>query len=72
MKANARRYVNVYLERGKIQRGKCETCGAEDTQPHHEDYTKPLQVRWFCREHHLAHEGKQMHKPTIEDQTCRN
>lgn len=64
---NARRYVNVYISRGKVKRGFCEVlgCGSSNTQPHHEDYSKPLDVRWFCREHHLAHEGKKMRKSDI-------
>jgi hypothetical protein len=53
-RANARSYVNVYIRRGKIQRQPCEVCGGK-AQPHHEDYSKPLQVRWLCRRHHVRH-----------------
>jgi hypothetical protein len=32
----------------------CEVCGATKVEKHHPDYSKPLEVRWLCREHHLA------------------
>lgn len=65
-KAIARRLANYHASKGHIQRLLCEVCLSPQTQPHHEDYSKPLEVRWFCREHHLEHEGKQLHKSTIE------
>jgi len=30
----------------------CEVCGAEKVDAHHDDYAKPLEVRWLCRTHH--------------------
>lgn len=42
------------LRRGLIQRGPCEECGAEVTDGHHDDYDKPMEVRWLCRRHHRA------------------
>jgi hypothetical protein len=44
----------VYLKRGKLTRQPCEVCGAV-AQMHHDDYSKPLEVRWLCRGHHLEH-----------------
>ena len=39
---------------GKIERGRCEQCGTSvDVQGHHDDYSKPLEVRWLCRAHHM-------------------
>lgn len=66
LKSNARRLANHHADKGHIQRLLCEVCLSPDTQPHHDDYSKPLEVRWFCREHHLAHEGKQMRKASID------
>lgn len=53
-RANARSYANVYLRRSKIERRPCEVCGSPSTEMHHDDYSRPLDVRWFCRVHHLA------------------
>lgn len=52
-KANCRSYFNVYLRRGKIKKQPCEVCGSDNSQAHHEDYSKPLEVKWLCRIHHL-------------------
>lgn len=59
-RANARSYANVYLNRGLLERGPCEDCGIEHdaelhpVEMHHEDYDKPLEVTWLCRECHLG------------------
>ncbi len=54
----ARSYVSVYIKRGKLKRGSCEVCNSNYVEAHHDDYSKPLDVRWFCREHHLILEAK--------------
>jgi len=53
MKANARCYANEYQRRGKIKKENCKKCGSPDSQKHHSDYSKPLQVEWYCRKCHL-------------------
>ena len=39
---------------GRLLRGACEVCGAEKVHAHHDDYSKPLEVRWLCPKHHAA------------------
>ena len=63
---NAHAYVRTYVKRGSIKREPCEVCGSRQSEGHHTDYSKPLQVTWLCREHHLALEGKKMHKFHME------
>lgn len=48
LKANARSHAVTALRRGQLQRAPCEKCGAALAQMHHDDYSKPLQVRWLC------------------------
>lgn len=31
----------------------CEVCGSLKTVAHHDDYNKPLIVRWLCQPHHV-------------------
>lgn len=51
----ARRAVRAAVESGRLVRQPCEKCGAEIAQAHHDDYSKPLDVRWLCRLHHDEH-----------------
>jgi hypothetical protein len=51
-KINARLAVRNALRRGEIVRGACEECGELKSEAHHDDYSKPLSVRWLCRRHH--------------------
>jgi hypothetical protein len=50
----ARRYINTQIQRGKLKRQPCEVCGCLETQAHHNDYDKPMDIRWLCKEHHDA------------------
>ena len=46
---------------GKLKKLPCEVCSTENTEAHHDDYTKPLEVSWLCDTHHrLLHNGKDM------------
>ncbi len=48
----AHRIVTKALKAGKIRREKCQVCGDPKALAHHEDYSKPLDVRWLCQTHH--------------------
>jgi len=41
---------------GKLRKGPCEVGGDCEgkVQAHHDDYSKPLEVRWLCKRHHEA------------------
>jgi len=52
-KAKAKSAVSYAIKKGKLIRQPCEKCGAEKTDAHHDDYAKPLEVRWLCRSHHI-------------------
>ena len=42
------------LNRGLIIQQPCEQCGDTNAEAHHDDYDKPMCVRWLCRLHHKA------------------
>ncbi len=56
----ARKIVNRAIYRKTLERKPCEVCGifgvdAKGTtllEAHHDDYNKPLEVRWLCVKHH--------------------
>jgi hypothetical protein len=47
--------VQYALKRGRLIRSPCEICKTEPVEAHHDDYSKPLDVRWLCRQHHAIH-----------------
>lgn len=38
---------------GRVVRQPCFVCGEIKVQGHHADYSRPLQVSWLCRKHHI-------------------
>lgn len=59
VKALARQMVYRAVKSGRLKRLPCESCGVtKDVHAHHDDYTKPLKVDWYCRRcHNAAHAG---------------
>lgn len=51
--AMAHRMVAYHLRVGNISKGNCEVCFCEKSVAHHDDYDKPLVVRWLCQAHHM-------------------
>lgn len=54
-----RKATRQAVARGDLVRGPCEVCGSSDVEGHHDDYSKPLEVRWLCRTHHREHHSAQ-------------
>ena len=55
-KIKTRALTRANIKAGKLVKGPCEVCGTKEIiEAHHDDYTKPNQIRWLCREHHAAH-----------------
>lgn len=55
-KTSAHKKVQRALKRGTLVKGVCEICGEYKTEAHHEDYSKPLNVKWLCSPcHHRLH-----------------
>lgn len=58
-KARAVYAVNNAIRDGRLVPQSCEKCGAK-AQAHHDDYRKPLVVRWLCFKHHREHHGQKV------------
>lgn len=52
LKSRAHWIVNGRLKRGTLLRKPCELCGDKRSHAHHDDYSKPLVLRWLCALHH--------------------
>ena len=57
-KAKARDAVKHEIRMGRMKRQPCEVCGNPKTDAHHDDYSKPLEVRWLCHKHHREVHGR--------------
>jgi hypothetical protein len=59
-RAKAHYSVSNAVRLNLLGREPCEICGRE-AEAHHDDYSKPLQVRWLCQKHHLEAHGRLVH-----------
>lgn len=77
----AHNIVEKAVQRGVLVPQPCEVCGANgvmadgrrDVQAHHDDYSKPLYVRWLCQRHHhewhkhnKAANGEEAREPALQ------
>ena len=56
LKVWAHKALASALRRGLVTKRPCEVCGATESEAHHLDHAKALDVQWLCRAHH-----KQVH-----------
>jgi ribosomal protein S27AE len=51
-KYRARVLLRIAVGAGKVKKQPCGNCGEVKTEAHHDDYSKPLDVRWLCKPCH--------------------
>ena len=69
-RAKAVAAVEYALRRGRISKGVCEVHGAacsDIAEAHHDDYTKPLTVRWLCRSAHMLLHADQRYEQMAKE-----
>ena len=54
------------IRNGELIKEPCEVCGSIKSEPHHDDYSKPLSVRWLCRKHHIKANNERRRKQNRE------
>lgn len=76
--SRARRYASQAVERAIKKRilrpMPCEICGVDGymkdgrriVKAHHDDYNKPLDVRWLCHVHHIEWHSKNRPMPYLK------
>jgi site-specific recombinase XerD len=50
--------VRYAISTKKIKQEPCIKCGAQKSEAHHPDYSKPLEVVWLCDYHHKEEHKK--------------
>jgi hypothetical protein len=51
-RTHAHRRVFIALRNGTLKKKSC-FCGSTKVEAHHDDYLKPLKVKWLCKFHHV-------------------
>lgn len=55
LKVNTRTLLHQAVKDGRVKKLPCEVCGDVKSEAHHNDYSKPFEVKWFCKKHHLKY-----------------
>lgn len=67
----ARSELNHFLRDKHIEQKPCEVCGAR-AEAHHDDYNKPLVVRWLCLKHHREWHKNHENPEFLEEEDAGN
>ena len=65
-KLEAYKITHKALRDGLLLRLNCEVCNSEISEAHHDDYTRPLDIRWLCSFHHGEHHRLERWGKTLE------
>jgi len=57
-KEKAHAKVSRAIKSGILVKRPCKICGDFNSQAHHDDYNKPLDVSWLCQKHHDERHSK--------------
>lgn len=52
-------WVQTARKLGLLTPQPCEECGSPKSEAHHDDYSRPGEVRWLCRRHHRIHHANE-------------
>ena len=71
IKSECRKKTNTAIRNGILIRKPCEICNTNiNVECHHEDYSRPLFIKWLCVKHHkLRHNNMDL---MFEDKTWHN
>jgi ribosomal protein S27AE len=58
IKRSAQVMAGNAIRDGRLKKELCEVCGSKTVHAHHDDYAKPLDVRWLCPKHHKEWHAK--------------
>ena len=59
--------VGNAIRDGRLIKKPCEICGEANVDGHHDDYEKPLEVRWLCRKHHAEHHKQDREQERVHE-----
>jgi hypothetical protein len=67
LRKRARGMISSAVASGRLTRKPCICCGHPNSQAHHEDYAKPLEIKWLCRKcHRKADDGLNRHPKSTQ------
>ena len=61
-KLRAKIAVDNAIRSGRLEKTPCQKCGETRVHGHHDDYSKPLKVRWLCAKCHARFHMSQKDK----------
>ena len=64
LKRNAQTTVSNAIRDKRLFRKPCIICNSLKVEAHHPDYSRPFQITWLCKPHHLSIHYPFYHRPS--------